>query len=118
MDRLSSFLIRAGLAAAFFYAATSAFLMPEAWVGFLPLWLKEKLSANLLLPAFSLYEIILGLWLLAGVWLRLSAALAFLTFFAIIFYNLGSLDIVFRDIPLMLAALALFFAGARARGFV
>ena len=42
--RLASFFLRIGLATVFLYAGISAFLNPIAWIGFIPLWLRNIIS--------------------------------------------------------------------------
>ncbi len=104
---LVSFLLRVGLATVFFYAAIASFLEPENWVGFFPLWMRAILPGTVLLPMFSVYEIALSLWLLSGKRAFEAALLAAATLFAITVTNIGALDIVFRDIAILFAALAL-----------
>src|SRR3990167_10778240 len=106
---LAGVLLRLGIAFTFFYAAFSSFSNPFAWIGFFPLWSRGLLPAETLLNGFSIYEIGLGFWLLAGYKLRLGSILAAASLAAVTAFNLGAMEIVFRDIGLMFAALALFF---------
>ena len=106
-ERLISFLLRAGIAIAFLYAAISSFLDPFAWIGFMPAWIERVVPRAALLSLFSAYEIILALWLLSGKQAYRAAALSSATLFAIIIFNVASLDILFRDVPILFAALAL-----------
>ena len=107
MSKLISFFLRIGIAIPFLYAAIASFINPTSWVGFFPQWLRSIFPENMLLMGFSVYEISLSLWLLSAKKLKYSAALAALTFFAITITNLGDLDIVFRDIGLLFAAVSL-----------
>ena len=102
-------LLRLGIAFGFFYAAIFSFLNPNDWIGFFPLFLRDFFDANPLLNAFSFFEIILGFWLISGKWLAASAAFSALSIIGIIVFNLGDFDIVFRDVGLFFAALALVF---------
>ena len=104
---LVSLLLRVGLAFVFFYAAIGSFLAPDSWLGFFPPFLRNIFPPNLLLTGFSVYEILLGLWLLWGRYAFYSASLAVLTLLGIIIPNLGALDIIFRDVGLLFAALGL-----------
>lgn len=113
MNRLTSFLLRTGLAAAFFYAATDAFLSPEAWVGFLPVFLRNSFPAEILLKIFSVYEIVLGVWILSNKAVTYSAWLAFATILGIIGLNVGAIEILFRDVPILFASLALATSGKK-----
>jgi len=91
----------------FLYAAISSFLSPSSWIGFIPLFLRNLIDANLLLFAFSFYEIILGLWLLSNKTVFYASLLSALTILGIVISNLGALDIVFRDIAILFSAIAL-----------
>lgn len=104
---LISFFLRLGLAIPFLYAAIAATLDPNSWIGFFPSWLQNIFPGGLLLGLFSLYELALSLWLISGKKTYYASALASLTLLAITITNLGALDIVFRDIGLLLAAIAL-----------
>lgn len=106
-ERLISFLLRAGIAIAFLYAAIAAFLDPFAWIGFLPSWLDGMATRKLFLLLFSSYEIVLALWLLSGKQALRAATFSSATLFLIILFNVASLDILFRDVPILFAALAL-----------
>jgi len=104
---LISFFLRAGLALVFLYAAISSFLNPSSWIGFIPLFLRNLVDANLLLTLFSIYEIILGVWLLSNRAIFYASLLSALTMLGIIISNFGALDIVFRDIAILFSAIAL-----------
>lgn len=104
---LVSFLLRIGLGAAFLYAAIASFLEPESWIGFFPIWLRNLAPANYLLMTFSIYEIILAIWLFSSKKIFYAASLATLTLAGIIVFNISTLDIIFRDIPILFLALAL-----------
>ncbi len=104
---LASFILRVGLAVPFLFAAIDATLQPEAWIGFMPLFLRNLFPQVLLLGGFSLYEAGLSIWLLSGWKTKEAAALAALTLLAITVTNITVLEIVFRDVGLLLAAVAL-----------
>jgi len=104
---LVSFFLRLSLAVPFLYAAISSFLQPAAWVGFFPSWITTIIPGSMLLVLFSVYEIILSVWLMAGKYVYYAALMSSLTLLAIIVFNTGALDIIFRDVGLLLAAVAL-----------
>ena len=111
-SNLASFILRVALAVPFLFAAIDTTLQPEAWIGFMPLFLQNLFPKALLLGGFSLYEAALSVWLLSG-WktkeaaLFASATMAAITLLAITITNITALEIVFRDIGLLLAAVAL-----------
>ena len=102
-----SFLLRAGLAFAFVYAAVGAFVNPSAWLGFFPPFLVDAFPQTALLWGFGIGEIALATWLLSGFHHRIAGALSAVMLFGIVVFNTGQMDVVFRDISLALAALAL-----------
>lgn len=104
---LINLLLRVGLAGVFLYAAVSATLTPNNWIGFLPQFIKNLIPGKTLLEMFNIYEVILSIWLLSGWKTFYSASLCALTIFGILITGLGYLDITFRDFGLLLAAAAL-----------
>jgi hypothetical protein len=107
----ASILLRIGLAFVFLFAAISGFLAPQNWVGYLPGFATSILPANVLLAILGLYEIVLSIFLLFKKEVALPALLAAFTLFGITIVNLPQFDVVFRDVGLAFAALALFFIG-------
>ena len=105
--RLASLILRLGLAFAFLYAAISSLINPLAWAGFIPFVVKGLLPEKALLMSFSIFQIILGLWLLSGKKAFYAAVLSALTLAVITVANLNSLIIVFRDITILFSAVAL-----------
>lgn len=101
--------LRFGLAFSFIYAAISSLINPSNWIGFIPEFLTKIISGNVLLTVSSIYELALGIWLISGKKEYFSAILASITLFLITVSNLGALDIIFRDIALLFASLALIF---------
>ncbi|SRR3989338_6935017 len=105
--KLASFTLRAGLATVFLYASISALLNPLSWAGYVPIFIKQIIPVNLFLTIHSFAELILAFWLLSGKKIFYAALLSVLALLSIIIFNLTALDIVFRDISIMLSALAL-----------
>ena len=109
-QHLSAQLLRIGLALAFLYAAIASFRNPAAWESFLPTLLTKYFRADVLLKFFSVYELLLAVWLLSGKYVRWAGLLCALTLAGIVVSNVHAFDITFRDLALMFAGLALFFA--------
>ncbi len=105
--QLASFFLRLGIGAAFLYAGIATLLAPSSWIGFFPAFVRSILPEQVLMSLFSVYQIALALWLISGQKGYYAALLASLTLIAIVFTNIYSLDIVFRDIAILSAALAL-----------
>lgn len=105
-----SLLLRLGLAIVFLYASISAFLVPDEWVGYLPQFMRDVVPADILLPIFSVFELTLAVWLLSGLYVKYAALLVAATLAGIVVFNFELFAISFRDIALIFAAIALFFA--------
>jgi hypothetical protein len=69
--------------------------------------LTDRISADVLLTGFSVYELLLAGWLLSGVYVRYAALLCAATLAGIVVTNFELFAITFRDIALIFAALAL-----------
>ena len=115
-NNVTSLLLRIALAFVFLYAALDSLASPMIWVGFLPPVLTSHINGQLLLSVMSVYEILLSLWLLSGRFTRLAALLAALTLAGITLANLSQFITTFRDVGLLLSALALFYASPKSTG--
>ncbi|MEK7654564.1 MAG: hypothetical protein AAB345_04830 [Patescibacteria group bacterium] len=105
--KLASLLLRVGIAFTFLYAAISGFIIPDAWVGFLPPFMTNIIPGATLLAMFGIYEIVLGLWLLSGWRIFYPALLSAATMAGIIFSDFSVFLITFRDVSILTASLAL-----------
>lgn len=104
----SSLLLRFVLAFALIYPAASAILNPDAWIGYFPAFVFELGTPELvLLHGFGAIEIALAVWLISG-WRVFYPALATAALLLLIAaFNFTQMDVLFRDIALAGAALAL-----------
>ena len=100
----SDLLIRAGLAFVFMYAGVAIFIEPANWVGYLPLFLEDiglGLSLNEWLKVHGVFDIVLGVWILSGLWRAYAGVIAGVTFVLITgFSGTESLVVTFRNIGL------------------
>lgn len=101
-------ILRWGLAFTFFYAAVSGLLHPTDWTVFLPPFVENFVTLKMALTIFSVYEIALAALLFSGRKLYMASLLSMATLAAIVIFNMGALDLVFRDVGLAMASLALF----------
>lgn len=104
---LVSLFLRLSIASVFLYASVAATLQPYNWVGFLPQFATTIIPASVLLPLFSLYQLVLAVWILAGWKTFYAGLLSCLTLLGIIVANWGDIDILFRDFAILFASLAL-----------
>lgn len=107
MNQYARILLRVALAFTFLYAAFGAFIEPLNWIGYFPAWMQHIVPQEILVLLFSLYEIILAAWLVWGKGLLYASLAASASLFAITVVNVAVFDVVFRDVGLGLAALAL-----------
>ncbi|MEK6840785.1 MAG: hypothetical protein AABX79_02420 [Nanoarchaeota archaeon] len=103
----ASFFLRVGLAFVFIYAAVSGFLDPQSWIGYVPHFIGNDVMRGYFLFANGVVEIFLGLWLLSGKKTFYSGIVSALLLAGIAIANLGSFIVVFRDVGLFFAAVAL-----------
>lgn len=101
--------LRLGLAFVFLYAAVSSLQHPLEWAGFFPAFMREHVSATLVVRTFSIYELFLVLWLLSGRYLKYVSILCTLTLLTIVVTTPSQLITTFRDVGLMFMSLGLFF---------
>jgi len=106
-DRL---LLRIAIAGAFLYPPIAAISDPYSWIGYFPRFVTGlPIPAILILHTFGLLEVVIAFWILWGrkIWLPSIAAAGLLL--AIVIFNLGDINVLFRDVALAVAALALAF---------
>ena len=104
-------LLRIGVAGSFFYPPFDALIDPYSWIGYFPAFLTNLVAPHgvLLLHAFGVLEIGIALWLLLGRSIRIPALVASILLIAIVVCNLPQFQVLFRDVSIALAALALAF---------
>ena len=104
--------MRAGVAFSFLYPPVNALSDPNSWIGYFPQFVRELnasigLSDLTLLHAFGVFEVLLALWILSGwkiFWPSLAAVGMFL---GIVVFNTSQFTVLFRDLSIAAAALAL-----------
>lgn len=111
--KLPLLFLKLSIASVFLYAAVAATLQPFNWIGFIPQFATVIAPADILLRFFSLYQLLLALWVLSGRKAFLSSLVSAVTLLGIIVANWGDLDILFRDFAIFFAALALAFSSKK-----
>ena len=102
----ASFFLKIGLAFVFIYAAVSGFFDPQSWIGFVP-DIGNFITRGYILLFVDIINLTLGLWLLSGKKTFYAAVASSVVLAGITLTNLGSFLIVFRDVGLFFAAVAL-----------
>lgn len=105
---LPALLLRIALAFAFLFAAVSSFITPSDWIGYFPAVMRNIVPGTVLLPIFSGIELIVAMTLLVGWYTRYVALFAAAMLAGIVIANPAQLPVTFRDVSLVIAALALF----------
>ena len=103
----SAFFLRIGLAFVFIFASISAFLNPQAWIGYVPSFIENFITRAYFLFIHDIVNMVLGLWLLTGKKTFYAAIISSVVLAGIILTNLGSFLITFRDVGLFFSAIAL-----------
>lgn len=114
--RLQSLLLRVGLAFVFLYASLSAFVDPLRFSGYMPAFLPPAFVERVCLPCFSAYEAVLAACFLAGRRLLLVSSLSALTLLGILVLNPDKFSVLFRNVAVIGAALAVAIQAWSARG--
>jgi len=105
--QMSRMLLAYGLAFVFMYAGVESLRNPNGWIGFIPNALTHIAAATTILKATAVIEIVLAVWLATMQWVKYAGVVAVLMLVGIIVGNPHAWDITFRDVGLLLAALAL-----------
>lgn len=98
--------LRLGLAFVFLYAAISASFDPAAFAVYFPAFIPEW-AVDIGLPFFAVYEVALALAFLTGTRTHGTALLATVTLVGIVVFNPGAFSVLFRNVAIACAALAL-----------
>jgi len=106
-NQLASLFLRLGLAFVFFYAAISALVLPDAWIGYYPAWMRGIVPDQVLLYFHSAAELVLAFWLLSGKKIFYAAALSGIWLLGIVLGTLSSFLVTFRDVAIFASAAAL-----------
>lgn len=106
-SRVADLLLRISVAFAFLYPPVSALQDPSSWIGYLPAFVRGWAPELVLLHSFGVVEVLLALWILSGWKIFYPALLTAAMLGGIVLFNLGEFPILFRDLSIAAAALAL-----------
>lgn len=110
-ERVIEILLRIGVAIAFIYPAVEAFFYPNSWVGFFPPWVRDlPISDEILLHLFGASEIVIATWILIGKRIFIPSVLAAIYLTFIVALNWKFMDLLFRDIAILVIPIALAIA--------
>lgn len=103
---LPSWLLRAGLAFVFSYAAVSSFLRPTTFAKYFPSFVPHAWALDLL-PAFAAFELLLAVGFMTDRYSYVASLLAAATLVTIIVANPNAFEVLFRNVAIACTALAL-----------
>ncbi len=107
--------VRLGVSIVFLLLGIDQFVHTTAWTGYLPQWFIDFLPAWQTPEKFmivnAMFDCLLGLLLLIGVFTRIVAVIAVLHLTGVII-TIGYTDIAIRDIGILLGALAVALYGS------
>jgi uncharacterized membrane protein YphA (DoxX/SURF4 family) len=109
MSKKAHFILKLAVAFAFIYAGISGFINPDAWIGYFPAWTKGFVSDAILINAWGIIELAIGFWILFGKKILIPSIIATLALAGIVVFNWNQMDVIFRDVSIALASLALVF---------
>lgn len=107
-------LLRAGLAFVFLYAAAASFRHPTTFARYFPSFLPARWAADLL-PVFAAFELLLALSILTPRLTYVASLVAAITLVGIVAANLDAFEVLFRNIAIACGALALALQNRPAR---
>lgn len=106
--KYTDILLRIGVAFAFLYPPLNALTDPYSWIGYFPSFLIDRgVPEMVLLHTFGFFEVVLALWILSGKRIFWPSVVAAAMLMAIVAVNLGDFQVLFRDLSIAGAALAL-----------
>ncbi len=105
--RIPQLVLRIGIAFAFLYPPLSALFDPVAWLSYFPAWMLGYVPDAVLLHSFGVLEVVLGIWILSGWRVFLPSVVATLILVAVVLIDLYNFDVLFRDLSIAAAGLAL-----------
>ncbi len=107
-------ILRWGLAFVFFYAAIASLAQTGRWMIYVPSFIAAVIPPQTFLVACSFYELILAGLLFSGKKIFWSSLLAAISFVLVVIFDFRLMGIIFENVGLAFAALALFDASRNA----
>ena len=111
-SRYAPSLVRMGLSIVFLWFGLHQLFVPDAFVGWLPPFLLSlPIPPSTFLALNGSFETLFGIFLLLGLFTRLTALLLTFHLIGILIFSVGYNEIGVRDFGLMMATLSVFLSG-------
>lgn len=106
-NKIAKYFLRFGLAFVLVYASIEIYLHPANFLKYVPQIMLSMLPVDLFLDSFGVIEIALAAWLLTGWRGEIPSFLTFLMMVGIIVFNPEHFQVLFRNVAIAFAGLAL-----------
>ncbi len=110
LKKYAPLVARLGIGFVFIWFGWSGITNPQMWMSLVPAWTGTFASAHTLVLLHGWFELIFGILLFAGFWIRITSALLFINLFHTLFL-VGYGAILIRDIGLCALTLTVFLWG-------
>lgn len=104
---ITSLILRLGLAFVFTYAALFVSINASTGEHYVPVFVGQIIPIQTFLSLFTIYEILLSVWLLSGKFVKYAGLIAALTIFSITAFNIADFHTLFRNVCIFATAVAL-----------
>ena len=112
---MSNLLLRIALAFAFFYPAYGFWKNPTDWIGYVPQFVQTVgIPEGTLMILLAVFHFAIAFWILSSWRIFTPSLVAVVFLLSVVYFNRNQIDILFRDISLALASLALAWDARRA----
>ena len=106
-EQAMSFVLRIGIAFVFVYPSIAALYDPASWIGYFPMFLRNMIPMVPLSMSFTALELILAVWIVSGKKIFIPSVIASLLLLSIIFFNIHKFSVLFRNVGILSATIAL-----------
>lgn len=109
-QRIATYILQGGVAFSLLYPPIAAISDPYSWIGYFPSFIQNlPIETMTLLHVFGVVEVVLALWILSGWRIYIPSAITAVLLIAIVVFNMSQFPVLFRDISIAAAAIALVF---------
>lgn len=103
-------IVRFGISFVFLWFGINQLLFPENFIGYIPMWSLALFNVNTIILFNGIFQTLFGLFLVLGLFTRVSSLLLGLHLIIIIF-SLGYNDIAIRDFGILIVTVSIFLNG-------
>lgn len=104
---IARWFLRFGLAFVYGYAAIEMQINPDNFLKYVPPLMQTIIPLDIFLITFGIFEILLTLWLISGKRTEYAGLISFFLMVGIMIPNVTYFNILFRNVAIALASLAL-----------